>query len=230
MRRTFSVYVIRNTSNPKVYIGKAADPQRRWYGHTLQARRGDSTPVHRAMRKHGLSAFTMEVIATFIDEVVCFAFERSEIARLRANDRRYGYNISSGGEGPCGVIPSEESRKRMSEAQKRRPRCKWTDEQRARHSVRMRGRKRGPMSEECKEKIRARALATGHRPSDAALHKAWDATRGRPISDEHRAKISASTKGRVKSDETRRRMSEAAKRRWVESGAAGFNLKRADDS
>ena len=224
MKRTFSIYVIRNTSNAKIYVGKAADPQQRWYGHTLQARRGDSTPVHRAMRKYGLSAFMMDVIAVFFDEEDCFAFERAEIARLRTCDRRFGYNISSGGEGPCGVIPSAETRKRMSAARKGRPGHKWTDDERARHIAIRRGRKLGPRSEE--QRARHRVAMAGHRLSDDAMKKAWAATRGRPISDEHRAKISAASKGRPKSEETRRRMSEAAKRRWAESGADGFNLKR----
>lgn len=106
---------------------------------------------------------------------------------------------------------SEESKQRMSEAQKgsKKPRTK-------------------PMTEEHKEKIRQARLGTKRSPetcakisqnkkgyiaSEEARAKMRAANLGRPVSEETRAKISAAIRGRKLSDEHRQKLKHAKRRR-----------------
>jgi hypothetical protein len=106
---------------------------------------------------------------------------------------------------------SEETRRKMSEAQKGKPKLK------------LRGRKRPPMSEEWRRKIsegnKGRRLSAEHR------RKLSEAGLGRIVSEETRRKISESVPLRPKiSEETRRRMSEANKRRPAPSAETRLRL------
>jgi hypothetical protein len=71
-------------------------------------------------------------------------------------------------------------------------------EHRARISAVQKGRKRGPVSLETRQKIRA--AATGRKMSAEAIAKIAAHRRGKPLSPEHRAKLSVALKGRKKRD------------------------------
>jgi len=96
-------------------------------------------------------------------------------------------NLTDGGEGSSGVIVSEETRRKMSEAKKG---IVPSDE--ARHK----------MSQSHK----------GIVFSDKHRRKLSESGKGRVVSDETRHKLSKAGKSRTHSDETRRKISEARKR------------------
>src|SRR6185437_762290 len=57
------IYVISNQVNDKVYVGQTRrGVEERWQQHCSQTRCGSASPLHRAMNKYGLSAFTIETV------------------------------------------------------------------------------------------------------------------------------------------------------------------------
>ena len=95
-------------------------------------------------------------------------------------------NETDGGEGSSGWVPSEETRRKMSEAGRRRTN---SEESRRKLSVARKGK---TTSEETKRKI-------------------GEANKGKTHSEESRRKLSEAHKGKTHSEESRRKMSEAQK-------------------
>lgn len=109
------IYKWRHKENGKCYIGQTIqDPNRRRLEHLAHSRNSPSTyHFHNALRKYGEDAFTYEVIE-----------ECSNLAELDEREVYWmdhydsvenGYNQRRAGEAK---IHSEDSKKRMSEAQK----------------------------------------------------------------------------------------------------------------
>jgi group I intron endonuclease len=231
MAKSYSVYLITNTVNGKVYVGKAANPKTRWYSHTHNARRGGTATLQKAIRKYGAGAFTMEILATCASDSEALARERVEIATRKTRLYHIGYNSTDGGEGPSGAVVSDETRRRMSEAGKRRPGRIPTAEERARISATLTGRKNGPLTEEHKAKLRAKRLGMKFSADVRAKMSAGILTKGR--SEKQRAnsvRFGKAWLGKKRSAETRRKMSENAKKRWAAHGAEGFALARKSSS
>jgi hypothetical protein len=98
-------------------------------------------------------------------------------------------NKTDGGEGTCGRVLSQESKRKISEARKGRV-----------------------LSEEHKQKIGEAGRGRVH--STETKQKISDANKGQlrePLSEETKRQISEKLKGRPKSEETKRKMSEAKK-------------------
>ena len=108
-----------------------------------------------------------------------------------------GYNLQEGGRGG---VPSEEARRKMSEANKGKPA----------HN------KGVPMSEEQKKKLSEskKNISDEIRKKISEAKKGKPASnKGKPMSEEQKRKLSEANKGKKLSDETKRKMSEAHKRR-----------------
>lgn len=56
------IYIIRNSINNKVYIGRSTDIHRRWTTHLHDARCGENSKIHIAMRVIGIDNFYLEVL------------------------------------------------------------------------------------------------------------------------------------------------------------------------
>lgn len=96
------IYKITNTQNGKVYIGQTIYPvEWRWKTHLTSAynqRYGDHNVLfHRAIRKHGIDAFTVEIIEE-CDNSKLNEREIFWIAYYKSFGEK-GYNISRGGGG-----------------------------------------------------------------------------------------------------------------------------------
>jgi len=82
------IYVITNTLTGEEYIGATQFTiKRRWSKHKRRARELRS-PLHRAMRQHGLSAFHIQHIASCLDITQLHLLE-SDIIK----DRKPAYNV-----------------------------------------------------------------------------------------------------------------------------------------
>ena len=107
-----TIYSIKNKLNGKEYIGQTRYPvEKRWGEHVCVKRR--ITTIGHAIRKHGVENFEFSVLETCNDEVlndreIFWITERKTVAPQ-------GYNQTSGG---SSFIPSEETRKRISEGTK----------------------------------------------------------------------------------------------------------------
>lgn len=115
----FTIYCVTHTRTGKMYVGQTRrSPRARLAQHFSEAHTTlNGTYFHRALRKYGREAFALSVL-----EVVPTAEEADEaekrwISNLHTRDHRIGYNLEIGGKVKA---PHEETRRKQSEAQKRR--------------------------------------------------------------------------------------------------------------
>lgn len=146
MEKSWMVYVHRNIANGKQYVGvtSRSDPEIRW-----QKGRGYAENPHfyAAIQKYGWDGFEHIVLQTNMQEKDAKNMERELIAMWHTQDREYGYNATSGGDGTPDFHPSAETRKKLSEARKKE---NLSEETLRRRSAGLRGRS---FSEEHKRKI-----------------------------------------------------------------------------
>lgn len=58
---------------------------------------------NRAIQKYGWNNIKHEIIANNLTHDEACAFEKRLINKLQSNNLKYGYNLTSGGEGTCGI-------------------------------------------------------------------------------------------------------------------------------
>lgn len=187
------IYRITNTTNQKFYIGKTTRTlQKRWREHCRAAKRGTSYRLYNAIRKYGIDSFIVEVV----EEVPSYLLNEREVYWIETLSPVY--NMTSGGDGQTGLTHSTESKMKMRDARLRlntkginnpffgkthsdearrkmsaaaKKRC--TTEWRARMSERMMGDSnvhRGkPKTQETKDKMRAAKI--GHSVSQKTREK-----------------------------------------------------------
>lgn len=113
----FYVYLIHNTVNNKVYVGKTMNPKRRWFGHLSFAKHYTSNQyIHKAMRKYGSGSFTFSVIQKLSSEFEYNEAEKYWIRYFNSNNPLYGYNLTCGGDGSLGRKQTDYTRKKISDA------------------------------------------------------------------------------------------------------------------
>ena len=108
------IYKVTNQINQKSYVGKTElSLSRRKSNHLSDAKRGCEFAFHRALRKYGEENFVWEVIEKDIDKSLLDDKERHYIALYESFGPK-GYNMSEGGEGQTGWVPSGETRAKWS--------------------------------------------------------------------------------------------------------------------
>ena len=109
------VYKWTHKETGKSYIGQSIqDPNRRRLEHISHSKHSEKTyHFHNAIRKYGVEAFDWQVLeyASTIDKLN----QLEEFYINKYNSIENGYNLREGGDNK---LHSEESKKRMSEAQK----------------------------------------------------------------------------------------------------------------
>ena len=115
------IYRVTNTVNGKVYIGKWSHPtvDHRWRLHKSAAKSGSPYYFHRAIRKYGPDIFKVEVIDRAMTAEELSEKEKFYIASYQSNSPEKGYNMTLGGEGHNGYVPSEAWKKWKSGHSKR---------------------------------------------------------------------------------------------------------------
>jgi hypothetical protein len=148
-----------------------------------------------------------------LTEEEAFRHEIYMIAVLGRKDLGTGilHNRTDGGEGASGCIPSEETRRKMSEAGKGRI---FSEE----HRIKIgQSNKRRIVSEETRKKMSERIR------SEETRKKMSESGKVKIFSEEHKRKISEANKN--PSEETKRKMSEVKKgRRWWNDGLGNCKL------
>lgn len=110
----WSLYRFVNLINGKNYVGITCRLFTRLHEHT--GGRG-SVLLQRAIAKYGRENIKFQVLA-IAPEPVIKLLEVDQIKRLQAK-APHGYNLTDGGDGATGVIPSVETRRKMSAARTR---------------------------------------------------------------------------------------------------------------
>ena len=185
--KKFYVYIHTCTANGKHYVGctTRVKPELRWAeGKGYQ----NNDHFYRAILKYGWSNFQHEVFEVESEEEM-YRKEVELISFYHSNDPKYGYNHSSGGEkSASGCIRSEETRKHMAEAQKKKAKDpeylkklseiakkRWLDPEYRKKQLEAR-KGRPPISEETREKLRN---ASFHK--DPEYRRKWsEACKNRP--------------------------------------------------
>jgi group I intron endonuclease len=220
------IYLLTNTVNGKPYVGQAKVMWQRWKAHCTAARRDCPLPIHRALRKYGDDAFSLQVIEC--DVPTKERLDELETAWIFLMDSKApnGYNLTNGGEGSAGCPVSEltrqkhrdhrhspKARKKISEANSRR---EWTTESLRRASEVRKGKPGNPCSEESRQKISN--AKKGYKHSRATCRKISLAKKGQGLgkhpSEETRQKLCAAQHHHPVSDATRRKISCANKRHF----------------
>lgn len=206
------IYTITNRENGKVYVGSAVNVRKRLYNHRYHLQRGThkSSLLQRAWSKYGESAFDFCLVEMVDDLIFLLAREQFWIWRNRSADREFGYNICPTAMSALGVVRSEETRRKLSEANKGKPARPTTEETRKKISAAHKNR--SPESY-------ANLIAAGQKANAARVNGGWmsDYHRKRlsetqlgvpkgPKSEDHRRKLSEANRGKKPSDETREKM------------------------
>jgi group I intron endonuclease len=246
----FCAYLVTNEEMGKQYVGivgrKGKTIRARWKEHCNNSGRGSGYYLHRAIRKYGRHAFTVEHIASARSWDDLCATERSLILQY-GTLAPAGYNMTGGGQGAFnpteetraklrltvwkpGVPRSEEVRAKLSVACMGRTlsaetiakiRAKTIGQKRSAETKQaiaaaLKGKKRPP---EVGRRLSAAALARG--PSAAQIAWLTVGQRGRKASVEARARMSAAHTGSKRSEETKAKMRLAWERRRAEGKVPG---------
>lgn len=106
-------YIYRYTCeiNGKIYIGKTNNPARRKIEHLSSSIKGINY-FYNAIRKHGYNNFKFEILEQCSTEEMAYKLEEFYINFYNSNNRKNGYNLTTGGEGLQN--PSQETLQKMS--------------------------------------------------------------------------------------------------------------------
>ena len=193
------IYFILSMVDNKRYIGRSVDIHRRLNEHksALIAQRHDNKHLQNAWNKYGASNFVF-VPFLFCDTETSIIEEQRQLDFYNGQEGRLLFNISkSSMAGPSEI----EHRRAISEGNRKR--APITEETRAKLKA---ARARKVFSEEERAKISAASKGRTH--SEETRKKLSEKAKGRKLSDEHKKKIGEAGKGRVPSEETRRKISE----------------------
>ncbi len=185
--------MLEHVATGRRYVGKSINVRRRILDHLkLSGPRVSKSYLRRAIAKYGRDAFRCVVLEDCIDEATALAREVLWIAELGTRFPS-GFNMTDGGEGVSGAIPSSETRAKISA-----------------------GNKGKTFSAETRAKIGAASRRRKH--TDEAKAKMSASRKGRKHTADTRAKMSAALLGNKRgaghtiSDETRAKMNAARRR------------------
>lgn len=117
------IYKATNKINGHAYIGFDVKWPYRKTNHKSRMKKGSTLVFHNALRSYGFENFEWEVLEESEDKEKLLN-EREEFYIRKYNtfyQNGQGYNMTYGGEATLGWIPSEETKRKISEANKGRP-------------------------------------------------------------------------------------------------------------
>lgn len=119
MEHNYVVYKHTNLINGKSYIGITNNLNIRWAGSGSRYKSYNSI-FGRAIDKYGWDGFSHEVLESGLTRSEAVELEKYYIAHFRTNIYRhgnaFGYNMTDGGDGICGAIYSDDTKKKISDA------------------------------------------------------------------------------------------------------------------
>ena len=192
----FGIYQIE--LNNKIYIGSTTSSfKSRWSQHLSDFKKGRNSPhMQNAYNKYGDSTLKFSILKIVKRKEDCIPREQYYIDTLKPQ-----YNICQIAGSCLGVVHTEETKRKMSEANKGKI-----------------------ISEETKRKMRE--AKKGRKLSEEHKRKIGVAIKGNIHTEETKRKMSEASKGIICSEETRKKMSMAAKLSWAKR--KGMNIQQED--
>jgi group I intron endonuclease len=199
------IYLIKNIVNNKIYIGSAVDISNRWRRHKRELRKGKHHNILllRAWCKYGEQSFTFEILEEVSNSDHLLAYEQVYLDYYKSYEEDKGYNICKVAGSPFGTKLSEETRRKISEANKGHI---VSEETKKKIGEANSGRK---LTEEHKDKIRK--INIGKKHTEETKRKMSEAGKGKTFSEETRRKLSEAGKDKTFSEEHKKKLSEAHK-------------------
>ena len=192
----YKVYM-HTAPNGKVYIGITKQKlKRRWQNGSGYNK---NSHFKRAIKKYGWDNFKHELLFENLSEEEAKRKEIELIAFYKSNDRKYGYNNSTGGESASGKVLSEETKSKIRKANLGKKLPKETREKISKSNM---GRK---LSKEQIEIISR--THKGKKVSEETRKLISINTKKAMNNKEVKEKISKSSRGRKASEETKMKMS-----------------------
>ncbi len=199
------IYAIINNVNLKVYVGSTKDPDTRIMQHIsgLNGNRHENSHLQYSWNKYGEESFGFAVleVVKFIDLIPREIFWINE---FNCCDDGFGYNLAVPDEEMIGFIASPETRKKLSEAQKKQAKLPGSFEKRSRAS-------------------KGNQTWLGRKHTKESIERNRQSHLGKKHSKETRDKMKKAWKSRKKryrpgnlkwSDEKRERMSKVLSKAW----------------
>jgi hypothetical protein len=191
---------LRNDTNEVFYVGIGENEKRAYSKY-------NRNPYwHNIVNKHG---YTINIIHTDISWKYACEIEKELIAKYGRKNLGLGnlVNCTDGGEGILGLVHSEETRQRISEAKKGEKHHMFgknlSEETKQKISESIKGEKHHMFGKNLSEETRQRISEAQKGEKNSMF--------GKIHSEETKQKISESIKGKTLSEETRKKMSEARK-------------------
>jgi len=184
-----AIYKITNLINSKIYVGSSKDVDIRWRIHISDLNLGThcNTPLQHSWNLHGATAFEFEVLEYVANEKDLIVREQYWMNLTNCCDREVGYNLAK-------LAGSNLGKKHTEEAKAKMRACKLGKKQSAEHIA---ARFKHPVSEETKQKQRAASTGRLHTEEAKAKMRILNSRKRKPMSDEHKRKISEANKGRI---------------------------------
>lgn len=95
--KPYYLYKITNNLSSKVYIGITGYPQKRKQQHFYARKYRSRQIIHTAIDKYGVDNFTFDIVCIGPKDYI-LDLEIKLISAYRATEKKFGYNIKSGGE------------------------------------------------------------------------------------------------------------------------------------
>lgn len=216
------IYCIENQVNGKKYIGKSVDIIQRFRTHKKKLKNNthENPYLQNSRNKYGDDCFLFYII----EECEDFLLDEKEKYYISYFDSKTnGYNLTDGGEGV--LNPCQQTRKRMSDAQKGK---KASDETRAllsdiHRNISDETRKKmsiakSNMSDETKKKISE--SGKGRIPWNKGIPQTQDVKEKisnsvkKSVTPEYRERSRQNAKNMIRDDDYKKTMSESLKRMW----------------
>lgn len=113
------IYKVTNQINQKSYVGKTElSFNTRKSNHLSDVKRGCEFAFHRALRKYGEENFVWSIIEDNIEDKKLLDDKERHYIALYESFGPKGYNMSEGGEGQTGWVPSAKTREKWSQQRK----------------------------------------------------------------------------------------------------------------
>ncbi|MGL5709253.1 MAG: GIY-YIG nuclease family protein [Paraclostridium sp.] len=121
---SMQIYIVYKYTAPngKIYIGKTSllreNTRKKQHIYDAENKRFPGMIFHRAINKYGFDNFKYEVLAYTATDDTAKLMEIALIKQFKSNDRKYGYNLTNGGDGMFGYKHSEESKRKIGDRHK----------------------------------------------------------------------------------------------------------------
>lgn len=196
------IYKFTNKINNKVYIGQGKNLQVRIQGHLNSYKNENNNKYfHRSIRKYKIENFQVEILVQE-KNLLKPELDDLEIDFIRlynSNNPKFGYNMTTGGEGSNGYKHTQEAKEKFSKIHKGK---KHTQEAKEKIGKASSSRK---MSQETKKNVSK--VHKGKIVSEETKQKLRDYNLGKKLTEETRKKM----RNKIISQETRKKMSKSHK-------------------